>query len=45
MTNLYFLFSTKNEDVEEYFTRTSFLKYWNERGHKNIFACPKTKKN
>lgn len=45
MTNLCFLFCTKkqdsfctkNEDAEEYFTRTSFLKYWKDRGHKNIF--------
>lgn len=45
MTNLCFLFCKKEEPEPEYFTRTSFLKYWKTRGHKNIFACPKTKKN
>lgn len=43
MTNLCFLSCTKNDDdTEEYFTRTSFLKYWKNRGNKNIFE---TKKN
>lgn len=44
MTNLCILFRNKLDSEPEYFTRTSFLKYWKDRGH-DIFACPKTKKN